>query len=330
VTKPIKAGLLGIGSYVPERVLSNADLEKMVDTTDEWITKRTGIKTRRIAAPNETTSDMAVAAARKAIDRAGLKAEQIDLILVATVTPDTPTPAAACWVQAKLGAFNAAASDISAACSGFIYGLSMARAFVESGTYKHILVVGAEKLSCVTDWTDRSTCVLFGDGAGAAVIGPIRGNRGEILSVALAADGKNTELLLIPAGGSRMPASADTVARHLHTIKMQGQEVFKIAVKVMEDIAKESLAMANLPLKKLDWIIPHQANSRIIHALAERLDFPMDRVIMNIDRLGNFSAATVVVALDEAVTNGSIKEGQSVLLVTFGAGTTFAATVLRW
>lgn len=321
------AGILATGSYLPERVLTNADLERMVETSDEWITSRTGIRERRVAAPDEATSDLAVKAARKALEEAGLGPKDLDLILVATITPDMITPATACLVQAKLGAAHAAAFDLSAACSGFLYGLSAAKAFVESGLYRRILLIGAEKLSAFVDWKDRSSCVLFGDGAGAAVIG--EGGH-PILSCRLGSRGESAELLWIPAGGSRTPASPETVQGGLHTLKMQGREIFKIAVKEMTDATVEALRRAGLSKEDVALFIPHQANRRIIEAVTERLNFPMDRTYVNLDRLANTSAASIILALDEAVRSGRIRSGDNLVLVAFGAGLTVASGVLRW
>jgi len=330
VTTTIQAGILGIGSYLPERRLTNADLEKIVETSDDWIVSRTGIHERRIAAEGENTSDLAAAAARKAAENAGIALSEIDLILVATVSPDTPMPSTACWVQAKLGLGNVPAFDLSAACAGFVYGLTVAKALVENGTFRHVLLIGAERLSSFVDWTDRATCVLFGDGAGAAIIGPTQGDRGRILSAQLGANGNDAKLLIIPGGGSSRIASVETVQQRLHFIKMQGQEVFKIAVKVMEGTLLEALRKADLTAEKLDWLIPHQANLRIIMALAHRMEFPMEKVFLNVGRVGNMSAASLIVALDEAVKAGQIKSGQNLAMVAFGAGTTVGSACIRW
>lgn len=329
MTPSCKAGILGIGSYLPERRLTNADLEKSVDTSDEWIVQRTGIRERRIAAENQATSDLGLEAARRALADAGLAVTDIDLIVVATATPDTLTPSTACWLQAKLGASRCPAFDLSAACSGFLYGLSLCKAFVESGAYRNILLVGAEKLSAFTDWTDRSTCVLFGDAAGAVVIGPTQG-KGEILSTVLSANGGDAELLNIPAGGTRCPASAETVARRDHTLRMEGREIFKIAVRMMADLAAKAVTLAGLTVDQVDWLIPHQANLRIIATTAEKLEIPMEKVFLNVERMGNTSAASIIVALDEAVREGKVRRGQNVCMAAFGAGTTVAAAVMRW
>ncbi len=325
----IMTGIIGVGKYLPENKLTNADLEKMVDTTDEWITTRTGIKERRIASDNETTSDMAAKAARAALKNAGLEPKDIDLIIVATITPDMFFPSTACLLQHKLGAGKVAAFDISVACSGFIYGLSIADQFIKSGTYKHALVVAAEKLSAVTDWEDRGTCVLFGDGAGAAVLGPVK--EGGILGAHLGADGSMGELLELPAGGSRMPASIKTVENKLHTIKMQGNVLFKHAVKLMADAALAVTEPLGLGADDIDVIIPHQANIRILEAVAKRMGVdPQKKLFLNIDRYGNMSAASSAVALAEAVELGRVKKGNVILMDAFGGGLTWGALVIKW
>ncbi len=323
-----KVGIIGLGSYLPEKVLMNKDLEKMVDTTDEWIVTRTGIRQRRIARPDEATSDMALEAAKRALDSAKLKPEDLDLIIVATITPDMFFPATACLVQHKLGARNIPAFDISVACSGFIYGIAIANQFIKSGIYKHALVVGAEKLSSITDWSDRTTCVLFGDGAGAAILGPVK--EGGILSVYLGADGSKGPLLNLPAGGSRMPASRKTVEDKLHTIKMNGTELFKHAVKIMADAALEATRPLNLKGDDIDLVIPHQANIRILMAVAKRMGLSADKIYLNIDKYGNMSAASSAVALAEAVKEGRIKKGNRILLDAFGGGLTWGAMVIEW
>ncbi|MDD5422624.1 MAG: beta-ketoacyl-ACP synthase III [Candidatus Omnitrophota bacterium] len=324
----IKTGILGLGSYLPEKVLTNKDLEKMVDTTDEWITTRTGIKERRIARPDEATSDMATEAAKRALKDANLKPEDIDLIIVATITPDMFFPATACLVQEKIGARTVPAFDISVACSGFIYGLAIADKFISSGTYKHALVIAAEKLSAITDWSDRATCVLFGDGAGAAVLGPVE--RGGILSVYLGANGKQGELIKLPAGGSRMPASKKTVEDKLHFIKMNGTELFKHAVKIMADAALEATKPLGLTAKDIALVIPHQANIRILNAVAKRMGLTPDKIYLNIDKYGNMSAASSAVALVEAIKEGRVKKGEKLLLDAFGGGLTWGAIVIEW
>jgi 3-oxoacyl-[acyl-carrier-protein] synthase III len=326
----IHAGFLGTGSYLPEKVLTNKDLEKIVETSDEWIVTRTGIRERHMAASEQTTSDMAVEAAKIALVNAGLKPTDLDLIVVATITPDTPTPATACWVQSKLGAPQAAAFDLSAACSGFVYGLTVAKAFIESGTYKHILLIGAEKLTAFIDWKDRSTCVLFGDGAGAAIIGPVAEGHHEILSSYMAANGKEADLLKIPGGGCRFPSSKETIEQSLHTLKMEGKEIFKTAVKVMSEATLEAARRAHLQLEDISLIIPHQANIRIIQAIGERLKVASEKLFINLDKVGNTSAASVIIALDEAVKAGKVKKGNVLALVAFGAGTTLASSAVRW
>ncbi|MDP8258345.1 MAG: beta-ketoacyl-ACP synthase III [Candidatus Aadella gelida] len=324
-----KTGILGVGKYLPGNVLTNADLEKMVDTNDEWIVTRTGIKERRIAAENEATSDMAAKAAKAALKDAGLTAQDIDLIIVATITPDMFFPSTACVLQDKLGAGMVPAFDIAVACSGFIYGLAIADNFIKSGMYKKALVVAAEKLSSVTDWEDRSTCVLFGDGAGAAVLGEVE--KGGILGVSLGADGSKGDLLQLPAGGSRMPASIMTVENKLHTIKMEGNVLFKHAVKIMADAAKSVTEPLGLKGDDIDIIIPHQANLRILNALAKRMGVdPEKKVYLNIERYGNMSAASSAVALTEAVEVGRIKKGDIILMDAFGGGLTWGALVIEW
>lgn len=325
----MNTGILGVGKYLPENVLTNADLEKMVDTTDEWIFTRTGIRERRIAAENETTSDMAAKASKNALKNANLEPKDIDLIIVATITPDMFFPSTACLLQYKLGAGHVPAFDIAVACSGFVYGLAIADQFIKSGTCKHALVVAAEKLSAVTDWEDRSTCVLFGDGAGAAVLGPVK--EGGILGASLGADGSKGDLLQLPAGGSRMPASIKTVENRLHTIKMEGNTLFKHAVKIMADAAIAVTEPLGLKGDDIDIIIPHQANIRILNALAKRMGVdPAKKVYLNIEKYGNMSAASSAVALAEAVELGRIKKGDTILMDAFGGGLTWGALIIRW
>ncbi len=326
----IHAGFLGTGSYLPEKILTNQDMEKIVETSDEWIVTRTGIRERHVAAPNQFTSDMAVEAAKVALADAKLKATDLDLIIVATITPDTPTPATACWVQSKLGAFQAAAFDLSAACSGFVYGLTVAKAFVESGTYKHILLIGAEKLTAFIDWKDRGTCVLFGDGAGATIIGPVDEGHHQILSSFMAANGNEADLLKIPGGGCRVPSSKESIEQSLHTLKMEGKEIFKTAVKVMSEATLEAAQRAGLKLEDFSLVIPHQANIRIIQAIGERLKLDPNKLFINLDKIGNTSAASVIIALDEAIKKGRVKKGDHLALVAFGAGTTLASCAVRW
>lgn len=323
-----KVGILGLGAYLPERVLTNKELEKMVDTTDEWITTRTGIKERRIAGKDEATSDMASAAARLALKDAGLKAEDLDLIIVATITPDMFFPATACLVQEKIGARTVPAFDVSVACSGFIYGLTIANQFISSGKYKYALVIAAEKLSAITDWNDRATCVLFGDGAGAAVLGPVE--KGGILSTYLGANGKEGDLIKLPAGGSRIPATKKSVEDGLHFIKMNGTELFKHAVKIMADAALEATRPLGLKAEDLSLVIPHQANIRILNAVAKRMGLSADKIYLNIEKYGNMSAASSAVALVDAVKEGRIKKGDKILLDAFGGGLTWGAIVIEW
>lgn len=325
--KPV--GIIGTGSYLPEKVLTNKDLENMVDTTDKWIVSRTGIRERRIAAEDQASSDLAVEASRKALEAAGMTADQLDLIIVATVTPDMMFPATACLLQDRLGAKKAAAFDLSAACSGFLYGIATASQFIQSGMYRYALVVGVDCLSKITNWEDRNTCVLFGDGAGAVVLGPVEEGSG-FLSFELGADGSGGDLLKQPAGGSRLPASRDTVDGRLHTISMAGREVFKFAVRVMGNAAEEALAKAGMTKEDIDFLVPHQANTRIIDAAVKRFGLSEEKVIINLDRFGNMSSASIPVALDEALHQGRIKKGNTLVLVGFGGGLTWGAAVLKW
>jgi 3-oxoacyl-[acyl-carrier-protein] synthase-3 len=321
--------ITGVGSYVPEKILANADLEKMVDTSDEWITTRTGIKERRIAAKDEFTSDMAAKAAQRAMKMAGVTAAEIDLIIVATITPDMPFPATACFVQQKIGAKRAAAFDLEAACSGFIYGLEIGQQFIMSRTYDTVLVIGAEKLSAITDWKDRNTCVLFGDGAGAAVL-QNRENSHGLLTAVMGADGGKADLLFMPGGGSRCPASKDTVDARLHFLRMSGKETFKNAVQAMCSAAQEVLRRCEVDITRIKCVIPHQANRRIIDAVGERLGAAPEQMFINVHRYGNTSAASVAIALDEAVASGKIQRGDLMLLIVFGAGLTWGAAVIEW
>lgn len=321
--------IMGTGKSLPENILTNADLEKMVETSDDWITTRTGIKERRIADEQTATSDLCIDAAQKALEKAGVSPAQLDCIMVATVTPDMAFPSTACVVQKELEAFNASAFDLEAACTGFLYGMVIAEQFIKIGTYKYILVIGAETLSKIVDWEDRSTCVLFGDGAGAAVLGPTEEDRG-LLAYDLGADGTKGELLMQPAGGSRKPASIDTINNKGHCIKMQGNEVFKFAVKVIGDTAEKSLAQINKSAQDIDLFIPHQANHRIISAAINRIGFTWEKTYMNVERYGNMSAASIPVALDEALTDGLISNGELVALVGFGGGLTWGSCILRW
>ncbi|MFO7263536.1 MAG: beta-ketoacyl-ACP synthase III [Bacillota bacterium] len=322
-------GILGTGSYVPEKVLTNADLEKMVDTSDEWIVTRTGIRERRIAAPDQAASDLAYEAAQKALCSAGLRGEDLDLIIVATVTPDSFFPSTANILQDRLGARRAAAFDLAAACSGFLYGVVTASQFVRTGAYRYILVVGVDTLSKITNYEDRNTCVLFGDGAGAVIIGPVPEGYG-LLSFELGSDGSGAPLLNMPAGGSRMPASIETVQKKLHTIHMSGQDVFKFAVRIMQTASMNVIEKAGLAPSDIDFLIPHQANYRIIEAAMRRLQLDESRVVINLDRYGNMSSASIPVALDEALQQGRIKDGDRLVLVGFGGGLTWGAAVVRW
>lgn len=323
------AAITGLGKYLPAGRLTNADLEIMVDTSDEWIYTRTGMKTRPIAGPDEPTSQLALEAAREALAQAGVTPEQVDLIIVATVTQDMLFPSTACLVQQGLGAQRAAAFDLGAACPGFIYGCATGTQFIATGLYDCVLVIAADTLSKFVNWQDRSTCVLFGDGAGAAVLQPTDPERG-FLSFVLGSDGSGSDHLQIPAGGSRRPATLYTVANSLHTIKMNGAEVYKLAVKAMPEAALESLSRAGLTPQDIDLMIPHQANLRIIDSSRKRLGLPWEKVFVNIDRYGNVSGASVPVALAEAAEQGLIRAGSVVVLTAFGAGYTWGACTLRW
>ena len=325
----IRSKVLGTGSFAPEMVLTNHDLEKMVDTADDWIVERTGIRERRIADKDVASSDLAFEAAKKALKMAGLKASQLDLIIVATVTPDMLFPATACILQAKLGAKNAIAFDISAACSGFIFALATADNFIKAGAYKNALVVGTETLSKITDWTDRNTCVLFGDGAGAAIIGKSEDGRG-ICSTHLHTNGKQGDLLFMPGGGSLHPASLHSIESRMHFIKMRGNETFKIAVRALEEVVNEALECNGLKASDIDMVVPHQANLRIIQATAKRLGIPMEKVVVTLDRYGNTSAASIPIALDEAVRDGRIGPGKNVILEAFGGGLSWASALIKW
>ncbi|MDH4155535.1 MAG: ketoacyl-ACP synthase III [Nitrospira sp.] len=324
----MKACISGTGSYAPAKVLTNADLERMVATSDEWIRERTGIRERRLAATGEACSDLAVQAGKQALVSAGLSATDLDMILVATCTGDYPLPSTACLVQHQLGATKAAACDLSAACCGFVYALSVADAYVKSGM-RHVLVIGAEVMSAITDWTDRNTCVLFGDGAGAVVVSASDGEQG-ILSTHLRSDGTLCDLIMVPGGGSRTPLSEEVVEEHLQYIKMKGNETFKVAVRTLEEIARTTLSANNLGVEDVDLYVPHQANIRILKAVIERLGLPVEKVLLNVDRYGNTSAASIPIALDEAVRVGRVKAGSLVMLGAFGAGLTWASAVIRW
>ncbi|MCX7781123.1 MAG: ketoacyl-ACP synthase III [Negativicutes bacterium] len=322
-------GIIGLGTCVPDTVVTNKDLEKRVDTSDEWIVERTGIKERRIAEPGIATSDLATAAARKALADAGVSADEIDLIIVATATPDMFFPSVACLVQDNLKASKAAAFDLGAGCSGFVYGVVTGTQFIKSGLYKKVLVIGAETLSRILDWTDRNTCVLFGDGAGAVVLGEVADGCG-VLGAHLGAEGAGGDLLKLPGGGSRNPSSPETIEGRMHYVHMNGNEVFKFATKIMGEAALEALKNANLTAADVDVLVPHQANIRIIQSAAKRLKMPMDKVIVNVDKYGNTSAASIPIALEEAVRTGRVKKDHVVVLVGFGAGLTWAACVIKW
>jgi len=322
-------GIIGTGSYLPSKVVTNQDLEKIVETSSEWIADRTGIKERRIAEPGIATSDLAALAAEKALIDAGITADEIDLIIVATCTPDMSLPSTACLVQDKIKASKAAAFDLSAACSGFAYGLVVGSQCIKTGLYKKVLVVGAETLSTILDWTDRNTCVLFGDGAGAAVLGEVPAGYG-ILGIDLGAEGSGADFLKVPGGGSRLPATNETVNQRQHFVSMNGSEVFKFAVKVMGESAARALDHSGLCNTDIDCLIPHQANIRIINSAAKRLKVPMEKVMVNVDKYGNTSAATIPIALDEAIKCNKIRHDDIVVLVGFGAGLTWASCVIKW
>ena len=323
-----RAGIVGAGFYVPEKILTNHDLEKMVETSDEWVRTRTGISERRIAEKGTGTSDLSAKAAVKAIQQAGIKPEAIDLIIAATTTGDMPLPSCACLIQEKIGAVNAAAFDLGAACAGFVYALVTAEQFIVSGTYKTILVIGADLISSYIDWTDRSTCVLFGDGAGAVILQEAKS--GGILSSVLGSDGRHSELLKICGGGSKLPATEETVKAKKHYLQMTGAEVFKLAVRGMSDAVIKALEKAGVDKKEIACFIPHQANQRIIDAVGERLDVPKEKIFVNLQKYGNTSAASCVIALCEALEQGKIKKKDKVVFATFGSGLVWGAVVMEW
>lgn len=325
----LRAKITGTGSYAPDTILTNAELERMVDTSDQWIVERTGIRERRIAGAHQGTSDLAAEAARRALEASGLSAGDIDLILVATVTPDMLFPSTACLVQGKIGATRAAAYDLSAACSGFIYGLSVANSHIVSGQYRNIIVIGAETLSRVVNWKDRGTCILFGDGAGAVVLQATEGDSG-ILTTILKSDPSLWQLLCLPSVGSRPPSSPLDVEAGLHTIQMKGNETFKAAVKALDEIVCETLTAAGMKDTDVDLLIPHQANIRIIQATAKRLKMPMEKVYLILEKYGNTSAASVPMALDEAVRKGRVQPGNTILMEAFGGGLTWASALVKW
>lgn len=320
----------GTGAYIPERIVTNDDMARIVDTSDEWIRSRTGIRERHFAAKGEATSDMASAAAIRAIEAAGIQREEIDLVVVATMTPDMPFPSTACLVQDKVGLGKVTAFDVQAACSGFVYALNIASCMLRSGSYSTALVIGAEKTSPILDFEDRTTCVLFGDGASAAILSVSTETGVGILGSVGGSDGSNPSLLYQPAGGSAIPASSDSINKRQHFLKMNGKEIFKLAVRVMEQSSLEILQQHGFQRQDVDLVIPHQANMRIIESLAKRMQVPLDRFLSNLDRFGNTSAASVGIALDEAIRSGRLQPGNLVLLVAFGAGLTWGSTLVKW
>ncbi len=326
----IRAKIAGLGKYIPHKVLTNHDLERIVDTSDDWIISRTGIKERHIAALNETSSSMGAEAAKQAIKMAQISKEEIDFIVFATMTPDMPFPASACLVQEKLKIPNAGTTDIEAACSGFIYGLSLANAYIVSGMYKNVLVIGSDAMSRVLDWKDRNTCVLFGDGAGAAVVTRNDIDESGFNGFKLHGDGSYKDLLYMDAGGSHKPASHETVMQEQHYLRMKGNSTFKVAVKAMTEILQDLLDEKNISINDIKYLIPHQANARIISGVAERLDFPMDRVFINLSRYGNTSSATIPIALTEVFEEGKLKKGDLIAFVAIGGGFTWGASILKW
>ena len=323
------AAITGWGMAVPERVLTNADLERMVSTSDEWITTRTGIRERRVVSEGESTSTLATEAGRRALATAGLDASAIDLVILATCTPDRPFPATACTVQANLGIPHAAAFDLAAACSGFVYGLSVATSMIRSGAERNVLFISGDVFTHYINWNDRNTCVLFGDGAGAVVLQPSDEPYGQLSSV-LGASGKDEDLMAVDAGGTRMPATPELLEQGRQYVYMNGREIFKLAVRGMGDSSTQALAEAGVAKEDLALVVPHQANLRIIEATAKRLDVPMERVFVNLDRYGNTSAGTIPIALAEAAAQGRLKPGDYVLLTAFGGGLTWASSVVRW
>jgi len=325
--KPVS--IIGTGAFAPAKILDNAFFEKIIDTSDEWITTRTGIKERRATTEHETTADLSTKAALHALESAKLKPEELDLIIIGTVTPDHPFPSAACYVQARLKAVNAAAFDIGAACSGFMYSLSIGHRLVSTGVYKNALVIGAECLTKITDYKDRTSCMLFGDGAGAVILQPHTHGH-EILYSFIGTDGSGSAFIYQPAGGSKMPASHKTVEENLHVIRLRGREVFKFAVTKMADMVAFGVKQCHLKLEDITMIVPHQVNLRILEAAAERLNFPMDKIFVNIHKFGNTSSASVPMALDEVARSGRLKKGDIVVLVAFGGGLTWGVTVIRW
>ncbi len=326
---PLKSRITGTGSYTPETILDNSDLAKKIDTSDKWITARTGIRQRRVVKGSETNSDLCLKASENALQSAGIKAKELDLIIVATMSGDQPMPSTAAILQNKLGAKSAAAFDINAACSGFIYGLTVADNFVKSGSYKKVLLVGAEVNSKFLDWKDRATCVLFGDGAGAVVLEPTGGKKG-ILSTHIYSDGSMWDFICLPGGGSNHPPTSKTIRDRMHYIKMKGNETFKVAVRTLEKLVLDTLKVNNVKPSELAMLIPHQANMRIIAATAKRLKLPMSRVAVNLDKYGNTSAASIPIALDEVVREKRIKKDDYVMLEAFGSGLTWGSALIKW
>ena len=325
----LRSQIIGTGSYVPERVLTNADLEKLVDTTDQWIVERTGIRERRVAADGEATSDMGAVAARRALEMAGVRPEEVDLIIVGTISPDMPLPSAAAFVQAKIGAKNAAAFDISAACAGSLFGLSIADKFIASGQYKRILVLGVELLTRLMDWTDRNTCILFGDAAGAMLLAPSEGERG-LLSTHLHTDGTLAEILCIPGGGSRRPVTETTIKEKLHFVHMNGREVYKVAIRSLSDAFGEALEHNQLRPGDLQHVIAHQANLRILEAVLKRFEIPLSKCWLNLEKYGNTSSASLPMTLDEANRAGKLKAGDLIAMMAIGGGMAWGSAVVRW
>lgn len=325
----LRARIISTGSYVPESIITNHDLEQIVATSDEWIMERTGIRERRIADTSQAASDLAYEAAQRALKHAHLKPKEIDLVIVATCTPDMPFPSTACILQDRIGAKHAAAFDINAACSGFVYGLHVANSLIKTEAHKRILLVGAEVLSKVTDWQDRATCVLFGDGAGAVILEGTKEKRG-IISTHIRSDGSLGDLIMLPGGGSRFSCSRESILKRLHFIKMKGNETFKVAVRTLAELAAQTLEENRLDPSKLSLLIPHQANLRIIQATARRLNLPDEKVFVNIEKYGNTSAASIPIALDEAVNAGRVNDGDNILLEAFGGGLTWASALLKW
>ncbi|MEZ4376525.1 MAG: beta-ketoacyl-ACP synthase III [Polyangiaceae bacterium] len=324
-----KSRIVGIGAYAPSKVVTNHDLEKIVDTSDAWIRERTGIGERRMAAEGEAASDMALEASKRALEMAGVKPEELDMIIVGTISPDMPLPACAAFLQAKLGARAVPSFDVAAACAGFLYALSIGDQYIRTGMVKRVLVVGVELLSRVLNWEDRTTCVLFGDGAGAAVLAPTDGGPAGVLSTQLYTDASLAESLCIPAGGSKEPLTPELIEKRRDKVHMIGQDIFKVAVKNLSSASKSALEVAGLETDQVDWVVPHQANLRIISQVSQRLKIPMDRFVLNIERYGNTSSASIPIALDEAVRDGRIQPGQTVLMCALGAGISWASALVR-